>query len=400
MVMKAPVWDAALTDIAQGKATTKPLTSAVPHRAVVRHDDLTGRDAPEVTVRAAAVSRASSAPNKTDDNAHPADDGQQAPTCAGPRHTAEDTRPILIVPTPAGTPFTQRQAEELSKEDHLVFACGRYEGIDSRALTLAHENYRVREISIGDYVLVGGEVAVLAMVEAIVRLIPGVLGNRQSHEDDSFTTGLLEGGSYTKPQSYRGQEIPAILRSGNHAKIARWRRDQALAITARRRPDLIAAARKSGDISSADEKIIAAQQRCLTQLSVLVERSTVGSLQPRIEGQLDRHGIDLLKLEITPEGSTCQPDNVLLSSYQAEHDQPPTSMEVVSIIAETYGDTAPNDLTQLFVDTVTGTQDPYPADTTAAGPESDTGDNSGESREGGDEAADTPAYWYGTTVAQ
>ena len=131
-----------------------------------------------------------------------------------------------------------------------------------------------------------------------------------------------------------------------------------------------------------------------------MEKSTVGSLQPRIEGQLDRHGIDLLKLEITPEGSTCQPDNVLLSSYQAEHDQPPTSMEVVSITAETYGDTAPTDLTQLFVDTVTGTKDPYPVDTTAADRESNTGANRGKGGEGGDEAADTPAYWYGTTVAQ
>ncbi|NNH72712.1 tRNA (guanosine(37)-N1)-methyltransferase TrmD [Nocardia uniformis] len=146
---------------------------------------------------------------------------------------------LLVVPTPAGVPFTQRTAERWSAEKHLVFACGRYEGIDQRVFDDAARRVRVEEVSIGDYVLIGGEAAVLVMTEAVVRLIPGVLGNQQSHEQDSFSDGLLEGPSYTRPVSWRDLEVPEILLSGNHAKIEAWRREQSLRRTRARRPDLL-----------------------------------------------------------------------------------------------------------------------------------------------------------------
>jgi tRNA (guanine37-N1)-methyltransferase len=143
------------------------------------------------------------------------------------------------VPTPAGRPFTQAVAGRYATEQRLVFACGRYEGIDQRVLSDAAGRMRVDEVSIGDYVLVGGEVAVLVMVEAVARLLPGVLGNPESAQQDSFSDGLLEGPSYTRPEEWRGLAVPDVLRSGNHAAIARWRRDQALERTHERRPDLL-----------------------------------------------------------------------------------------------------------------------------------------------------------------
>lgn len=147
----------------------------------------------------------------------------------------------LVVPTPAGVPFHQRLAQELATEQHLIFACGRYEGIDQRVLDEAADRMPVTEVSLGDYVLFGGEVAVLVILEAVVRLLPGVLGNADSLLVESHSDGLLETPVYTKPQRWRGREVPEILRSGDHARIARWRRDQALLRTARRRPDLLAA---------------------------------------------------------------------------------------------------------------------------------------------------------------
>ena len=151
---------------------------------------------------------------------------------------------LLVVPTPAGVPFTQQTAQRWAGEKHLVFACGRYEGIDQRVFDDAARRVRVEEVSIGDYVLIGGEVAVLVMVEAVARLLPGVLGNEQSHQEDSFSSdssvgGLLEGPSYTRPVSWRGLDVPAILLSGDHAKVAAWRREQSLRRTAERRPDLL-----------------------------------------------------------------------------------------------------------------------------------------------------------------
>lgn len=150
-----------------------------------------------------------------------------------------DARPLLIVPTPAGRPFTQADAHRYAQRRHLLFACGRYEGIDQRVVDEASERMDVEEVSIGDYVLIGGEVAVLVMAEAVVRLLPGVLGNRRSHEEDSFSDGLLEGPAYTRPETWRGRSVPDTLTSGDHARIARWHRDQSLRRTAERRPDLL-----------------------------------------------------------------------------------------------------------------------------------------------------------------
>ncbi|MGD9531954.1 MAG: tRNA (guanosine(37)-N1)-methyltransferase TrmD [Pseudonocardia sp.] len=155
---------------------------------------------------------------------------------------AADPRPArLVVPTPAGVPFMQATAVRWAGEERLVFACGRYEGIDQRVVDHYAEKLPVDEVSIGDYVLVGGEVAVLVMVEATVRLLPGVLGNPASAEQDSFSDGLLEGPAYTRPETWRDLAVPPVLRGGNHAAIARWRRDRALERTAARRPDLIEA---------------------------------------------------------------------------------------------------------------------------------------------------------------
>jgi tRNA (guanine37-N1)-methyltransferase len=150
---------------------------------------------------------------------------------------------ILVIPTPSGRPFTQAMAQEFSGAQHIVFACGRYEGIDSRVAQHYQTKIRVEEVSIGDYVLAGGEVAVLVMVEAIARLVPGVLGNEQSFADDSFAAGqmenLLEGPVFTRPPVWRDLEVPEVLTSGDHAKIAAWKHEQAKARTAQNRPDLM-----------------------------------------------------------------------------------------------------------------------------------------------------------------
>jgi len=151
-------------------------------------------------------------------------------------------RTLLVVPTPAGVPFTQGAAQRWSAEEHLVFACGRYEGIDQRVAEDAARRMRVEEVSIGDYVLPGGESAALVMIEAVLRLLPDVLGNPQSHQDDSHSgpnEGLLEGPSYTRPASWRGLDVPDVLLSGDHARVAAWRREQALRRTRERRPDLL-----------------------------------------------------------------------------------------------------------------------------------------------------------------
>ncbi|KQY09860.1 tRNA (guanine-N1)-methyltransferase [Mycobacterium sp. Root135] len=146
---------------------------------------------------------------------------------------------LLVVPTPAGRPFRQADAQRWSTEAHLVFACGRYEGIDQRVVDDAARRMRVEEVSIGDYVLAGGESATLVMIEAVVRLLPDVLGNPVSHQDDSHSDGLLEGPSYTRPPSWRGLDVPPVLLSGNHGKVAEWRREQSLQRTRERRPDLL-----------------------------------------------------------------------------------------------------------------------------------------------------------------
>ena len=150
-----------------------------------------------------------------------------------------DGNVTIIFTSPAGEQFKQATAYELAKEDHIVFACGRYEGIDQRVVDYAAAKGRVRLISLGDYVLNGGEVAAIAMVEAIARLIPGVIGNAESLVEESHSDGLLEYPSYTKPAVWRDLEVPDVLLSGNHALIAKWRKDQQIDRTKRVRPDLL-----------------------------------------------------------------------------------------------------------------------------------------------------------------
>ena len=145
----------------------------------------------------------------------------------------------LVVPTPSGTPFTQALARELSTRPHLVFACGRYEGIDQRVVDHARTRMRVEEVSIGDYVLNGGEVAALAIVEAVARLVPGFMGNAASLVEESHEDGLLEHPVYTKPARWRDLDVPPVLLSGDHGAIDRWRHEQSLRRTAERRPDLL-----------------------------------------------------------------------------------------------------------------------------------------------------------------
>ncbi|MGW9184941.1 tRNA (guanosine(37)-N1)-methyltransferase TrmD [Agromyces sp. NPDC055661] len=146
---------------------------------------------------------------------------------------------LLVVPSPAGEPFTQALARELAAEEHLVFACGRYEGIDQRVVDHYAGRMRVRLISLGDYVLNGGEVAVMAMIEAAGRLVPGVVGNPESLVEESHADGLLEYPSYTKPASWRGLDVPPVLLSGNHGAIAAWRHEQQVERTRRVRPELL-----------------------------------------------------------------------------------------------------------------------------------------------------------------
>jgi tRNA (guanine37-N1)-methyltransferase len=159
-------------------------------------------------------------------------DGILADEAAGPG-------PLNVLPTPPGEVFDQRMARELAHERHLVFGCGRYEGIDQRVFDEYAGRGRVRLVSLGDYVLNGGEVAAIAMIEAIGRLLPGVVGNPESLVEESHEDGLLEYPSYTKPAVWRGREVPPVLLSGNHAAVAAWRREQSLERTRRVRPELL-----------------------------------------------------------------------------------------------------------------------------------------------------------------
>lgn len=149
------------------------------------------------------------------------------------------TESIVIFPSPAGVPFKQNTARELAGAKHLVFACGRYEGIDQRVVEYASTRAKVVEISLGDYVLNGGEVAAVAIIEAVVRLVPGVIGNSVSLAEESHSDGLLEYPGYTKPALWRGMSVPEVLLSGNHAEIEKWRKDQSIERTRRIRPDLL-----------------------------------------------------------------------------------------------------------------------------------------------------------------
>ena len=151
----------------------------------------------------------------------------------------EGSEPVVIFTTPAGIPFSQGLAQELAKSQHIIFACGRYEGIDQRVVEHTKTRAKVLEVSIGDYVLNGGEVAAMVMIEAITRLIPGFMGNAESIVEESHSDGLLEYPSFTKPASWRGLEVPTVLLSGHHAEIEKWRKAQQLERTERNRPDLL-----------------------------------------------------------------------------------------------------------------------------------------------------------------
>ena len=150
-----------------------------------------------------------------------------------------DADTTVIFPTPAGKLFNQDIAKELSAKKHLVFVCGRYEGIDQRVVDYANSKAETLELSIGDYVINGGEAASVVMIEAITRLIPGVIGNSESLVEESHEDGLVEYPSYTKPASWNGLDVPEVLLSGNHAEIAKWRKQQQLDRTKKNRPDLI-----------------------------------------------------------------------------------------------------------------------------------------------------------------
>ena len=170
---------------------------------------------------------------------------------------APDARqPLLVVPTPGGRRFDQAMAADLVNEPWLAFACGRYEGIDSRVLDEAATVMPVHQVSLGDYVVGGGEVAALVIVEAVTRLLPGVIGNTESLLEESHVDGLLEYPVYTKPATWRGRAVPEVLLSGNHAAVARWRRDASLRRTAHVRPDLLAGL-DPGTCDRADRELLA-----------------------------------------------------------------------------------------------------------------------------------------------
>jgi tRNA (guanine37-N1)-methyltransferase len=221
MVMKPDVWGAALDDVLA---------------------DAPAADAPTADTRAA---------------------DPPAADAAAATETAARAPARLVVPAPSGVPFTQELAAAYAAESHLVFACGRYEGIDSRVVADARTRMVVDEVSIGDYVLAGGEAAVAVIVEAVCRLLPGVLGNEQSASDDSFggaggaMSGLLEGPVYTRPRAWRGLEVPDVLLSGHHGAIARWQRDEALRRTAANRPDLIRRLAAGDGLDKRDRQVIA-----------------------------------------------------------------------------------------------------------------------------------------------
>lgn len=155
--------------------------------------------------------------------------------------------PLVIFPSPAGEVFTQKMAREFSTQEHLVFGCGRYEGIDHRVFDYANSKAKLRLVSLGDYVLNGGEVAALAMIESVTRLIPGMVGNPESLIEESHESGLLEYPVYTQPSSWRGRDLPQVLLSGNHAEIEKWRIQQQLERTREVRPDLYAEYLRRGE---------------------------------------------------------------------------------------------------------------------------------------------------------
>ena len=293
MVMKPAVWGAALDAVAAGSAGTENLTTAAAHRNdKVRHDERRGVKARPYEARDV-------------------------------REGEDPDAPLLLVPTPAGAPFTQADAQAWSREQHIVVACGRYEGIDQRVFEDAAQRYRVREVSIGDYVLIGGEVATLVIAEAVTRLIPGVLGNTQSHEDDSFSDGLLEAPSYTKPRTWRGIDAPRVLASGDHGKVEAWRRQASLMRTQRVRPDLIAQARQSGRLDT-DDVFFLDSRPVITGLDVLLDPRDWSKTRKRLRRALAKAGYRVDDATLTErKGPACFEPSMLEQAYEREHGRPP-----------------------------------------------------------------------------
>ncbi|WP_454720472.1 MULTISPECIES: tRNA (guanosine(37)-N1)-methyltransferase TrmD [Cupriavidus] len=186
--------------------------------------------------------------------AKPLEDAIDAASAAQRAARPEAARPHVVLMSPQGAPLTHAKVMSLAQRPGLVLLCGRYEAIDQRLI----ERRVDEEISLGDFVLSGGELPAMAVIDAVVRHLPGVLGDAQSAVQDSFVNGLLDCPHYTRPEEYEGMRVPEILLGGHHAEIEKWRRQQALANTARKRPDLIEAARSEGLLSRADEKFLSA----------------------------------------------------------------------------------------------------------------------------------------------
>lgn len=350
MVMLPDVWGEALDDVAAGRAGTELSTAAAHRNDKLRHDDVK-RVAPRPYP---ASGGAASGEAARSDAAHP-DPGTDA---VG----SDADKPLLLVPTPAGTPFTQADARAWSREEHIVFACGRYEGIDQRVFDDARRNYRVREVSIGDYVLIGGEVAVLVIAEAVTRLIPRVLGNTESHEEDSFSDGLLEGPSYTKPRQWRGIDVPEVLLSGDHGKIARWRRDQSLERTRLVRPDLIERARTEDRLDEDDLFTLDAQELS-TDIAVIMNAVEWEKSQSKLAKKLRRAGYPARHVSVELMDTRCEPDNVVVNQYLAAEDRPLLD-PVYRVVVEGRSTLPPTQATAVVVAALPGVE-----------------------------------YWYGTTVA-
>jgi tRNA (guanine37-N1)-methyltransferase len=238
----------------------------------------------------------------------------------------------VIVPTPAGERFTQGLARELATRERLVFACGRYEGIDQRVVEHAASRAEVREVSLGDYVLNGGEVAALAVAEAVVRLLPGFMGNPDSLAEESHDDGLLEAPAYTRPPTWRALDVPEVLRSGDHGAIAAWRHEQAARRTAARRPDLLHASQVAGEWTIEPATLADAPELLTLQLACWVTEALVnddlgipplhedladiqaslrewdvyvvrlaGRLVGGVRGRLDGHEWDIGRLMVAPD---------------------------------------------------------------------------------------------------
>lgn len=326
MVMLPEVWGNALDDVAAGRTGTELVTAAAHRNDKLRHDD---------------VAQVAPRPYSTGGD-------------SGPGSVSGADKPLLLVPTPAGKPFTQADAQAWSREQHIVFACGRYEGIDQRVFEDAQKTYRVREVSIGDYVLIGGEVAALVIAEAVTRLIPGVLGNAESHEEDSFSDGLLEGPSYTKPRQWRGIAAPEILLSGDHGKIARWRRDQSLKRTQRMRPELIEKARADGSLDKEDLFALDARE-VSTDIAVAMNAVAWEKARTATAKKLRRSGYLVESIDVEVMDTRCQPDNMVVNQYLAAEDGPLLD-PVYRVVVEGRTALAPRQATAAVVNALPGVE--------------------------------------------